>query len=51
MWTFTIPKLLRPFFLHRRALLGSLCRAAWGNRPERAKCYAKLAAQGRKSLS
>jgi hypothetical protein len=29
MWTFTIPKLLRPFFLHRRALLGPLCRAAW----------------------
>ena len=29
MWTFTIPKLLRPFFLHRRELLGSLCRAAW----------------------
>ena len=29
MWTFTIPKLLRPFFLHRRELLGALCRAAW----------------------
>ena len=24
-----MPKLLRPFFLHRRELLGSLCRAAW----------------------
>lgn len=29
MWTFAIPKLLRPFFLHHRELLGSLCRAAW----------------------
>lgn len=29
LWTFTIPKLLRPFYLHRRQLLGSLCRAAW----------------------
>ena len=29
MWTFTIPKLLRPFFLHRRELLGPLCGAAW----------------------
>ena len=29
MWTFTVPKLLRPFFLHRRELLGPLCRAAW----------------------
>ena len=28
-WTFTVPKLLRPFFLHRRELLGQLCRAAW----------------------
>ncbi len=24
-----MPKLLRPFFLHRRELLGELCRAAW----------------------
>ncbi len=30
LWTFTMPKLLRPFFLHRRGLLGPLCRAAWG---------------------
>ncbi len=29
LWTFTVPKLLRPFFLHRRELLGALCRAAW----------------------
>ena len=29
LWTFTVPKLLRPFFLHRRELLGELCRAAW----------------------
>ena len=29
MWTFTIPKLLRPYFLYRRELLGNLCRAAW----------------------
>ena len=24
-----VPKLLRPYFLHRRELLGELCRAAW----------------------
>ena len=29
LWTFTVPKLLRPFFLPRRKLLGELCRAAW----------------------
>ncbi len=29
MWTFTIPKLLRPYFLYHRELLGKLCRAAW----------------------
>lgn len=29
MWTLTLPKLLRPFFLHRRQLLGPLCRAVW----------------------
>jgi hypothetical protein len=29
LWTFTVPKLLRPFFLHHRELLGELCRAAW----------------------
>jgi hypothetical protein len=29
LWTFTMPKLLRPFFLHRRGLLGALCKAAW----------------------
>jgi len=28
LWTFTVPKLLRPYFLHRRELLGALCRAA-----------------------
>lgn len=27
-WTFTVPKLLRPYFLHRRKLLGKLCHAA-----------------------
>jgi len=26
---FTIPKLLRPYFLHHRELLGQLSRAAW----------------------
>ena len=29
MWTFSIPKMIRPFFLHHRKLLGSLCHAAW----------------------
>ncbi len=29
LWTFTVPRLLRPYFLHRRELLGKLCRAAW----------------------
>ena len=29
VYAFTVPKLLRPFFLHRRELLGPLCRAAW----------------------
>lgn len=29
LWTFTVPKLLRPYFLHRRELLGKLCHAAW----------------------
>jgi len=29
LWTFTVPKLQRPFSLHRRELLGELCRAAW----------------------
>ena len=29
LWTFTVPKLLRPYFLHRRQLLGKLCRAGW----------------------
>jgi hypothetical protein len=29
MVTFTVPKMLRPYFLHRRALLGKLSRAAW----------------------
>lgn len=28
-WVFTIPKLLRPYFLHHRELLGQLSRAAW----------------------
>ena len=29
LWTFTVPKLLRPYFLHHRELLGGLCRSAW----------------------
>jgi hypothetical protein len=28
-WAFTIPKLLRPYFLHHRELLGKLSQAAW----------------------
>ena len=28
-WVFTVPKMLRPFFLRHRELLGDLCRAAW----------------------
>jgi hypothetical protein len=28
-WVFTIPKMLRPYFLHHRELLGTLARAAW----------------------
>ena len=28
-WVFTVPKMLRPFFLHHRELLGGLSRAAW----------------------
>jgi hypothetical protein len=28
-WVFTIPKMLRPYFLRHRDLLGDLCRAAW----------------------
>ncbi|HVR44378.1 MAG TPA: transposase zinc-binding domain-containing protein [Thermoanaerobaculia bacterium] len=27
LWTFTIPKMLRPFLLHHRELLGRLCQA------------------------
>jgi hypothetical protein len=29
MWTFSIPKMIRPYFLHHRELLGKLCHAAW----------------------
>ena len=29
LWTFTIPKMLRPFFLLQRKLLGGLCQAGW----------------------
>ena len=29
LWTFSIPKMIRPCFLHHRELLGRLCRAAW----------------------
>ena len=28
-WVLTIPKMLRPYFLHHRELLGNLCQAAW----------------------
>ena len=28
-WVFTLPKMLRPYFLYRRELLGPLCRAAY----------------------
>mgnify|MGYP001826475941 CR=1 FL=1 len=28
-WVFVIPKILRPYFLHHRELLGGLARAAW----------------------
>ncbi len=28
-WVFVIPKMLRPYFLHHRELLGGLTRAAW----------------------
>jgi hypothetical protein len=28
-WVFTIPKLVRPYFLHHRELLGKLSQAAW----------------------
>ena len=28
-WVFTVPKMLRPYFLRHRELLGELCRAAW----------------------
>ena len=29
-WVFVMPKMLRPYFLHHRELLGGLARAAWG---------------------
>ena len=28
-WVFTLPKMLRPYFLHHRELLGPLCRVAY----------------------
>ena len=28
-WVFTVPKLLRPYFMRHRELLGPLCAAAW----------------------
>lgn len=28
-WVFTVPKMLRPYYLRNRELLGDLCRAAW----------------------
>lgn len=28
-WVFTLPKMLRPYFLRHRERLGDLCRAAW----------------------
>ena len=32
-WVFVIPKMLRPYFLHHRELLGGLTRAAWEPMP------------------
>ena len=32
-WVFTIPKMLRPYFLYHRELLGKLSRAAWKGGP------------------
>jgi hypothetical protein len=29
LWSFTIPKMLRPYFLYHRELLGEMCRAAY----------------------
>ncbi len=29
MWTLSIPRMIRPYFLHHRYLLGKLCRAAY----------------------
>ena len=29
-WVFVMPKMLRPYFLHHRELLGELARVAWG---------------------
>jgi hypothetical protein len=29
MWTFSVPKIIRPYFVHHRHLLGTLCRAAY----------------------
>ena len=29
LWTFTIPKMLRPYFMYRRELLGDLVRLAY----------------------
>jgi len=29
MWTLTVPKMIRPYFLHHRELLGRLCHAAF----------------------
>jgi len=32
-WVFVIPKMLWPFFVHHRELLGGLTRAAWEPMP------------------
>ena len=44
-WVFVIPKMLRPYFLHHRELLGGLARAAWGT-----VCELMMAATGEESL-
>ena len=44
-WVFVMPKMLRPYFLHHRELLGGLARAAWET-----VCELMVAATGEESL-
>ncbi len=44
-WVFVMPKMLRPYFLHHRELLGGLARAAWGT-----VCELMVAATGEEGL-